>query len=277
MKKVILLVLLAFVLSGCADDQFGIEKKYWSLQRQEEKIFSNPSASPENELEKVVARLNAFIKKYPKNNLAVKAEFDIANLYTVKEEYNKARSQLKAVLAKYSKFDSICSEAVFLLGYNYEKQNKWSLALEQYKKIMQDYPLTSQGLSIPVYIAQYYKSKFQPDNMVMALQEAIAHYKGLANKYPNSPLGLRAYMLVADCYIVLKDWQNAVNTFKTAIDAYKSKVNVDAIMMNMALIYKRELKNNTKAKEALEGLLKEYPKSKLAKSATALLEEMEKK
>ena len=277
MKKVILLVLLAFVLSGCADDQFGIEKKYWSLQRQEEKIFSNPSASPENELEKVVARLNAFIKKYPKNNLAVKAEFDIANLYTVKEEYNKARSQLKAVLAKYSKFDSICSEAVFLLGYNYEKQNKWSLALEQYKKIMQDYPLTSQGLSIPVYIAQYYKSKFQPDNMVMALQEAIAHYKGLANKYPNSPLGLRAYMLTADCYIVLKDWQNTVNTFKTAIDAYKSKVNVDAIMLNMALIYKRELKNNTKAKEALEGLLKEYPKSKLAKSATALLEEMEKK
>lgn len=278
-KKFLLLISIALVamLAGCGSDQYAIEKKYWRLQKQAEKIFSNPAASPVNELENVVSRLNAFIKEYPQNNLTIKAEFDIANLYTVKEEYQKARAQLKAMLSKYNKSEMICSEAVFLSGYTFEKESKWNLALEQYKKIIQEYAITPRGLSIPMYIAQYYKTKYQPDNMVAALHEAISHYKALADKYPDSPLGLRAYTLVTDCYAALNDWQNVINSLKIAIDNYKKRVNVDGIMMNMALIYSRQLKDNIKAREVLERLLKEYPKSKLAKTATALLKELEKK
>ncbi len=75
----------------------------------------------------------------------------------------------------------------------------------------------------------------------------------------------------------LKEWQNALNTFNTVIEKYKDKVNVDSVLMSVALIYEQQLKDKIKAKGALERLIKEYPKSRLVKTATALLKELEKK
>ncbi len=277
MKNIIVLLLfvLSATLSGCGNDQYAIEKQYYQAQKQAEKIFKNPHASPPNELERVVNILSKFAEKHPQTNLAVEAEFNIARLYIVKEEYDKARTQIQKILDKYSKSEGVCSEALFLKGNSYELENKWDAALLQYKKLMQEYPITLRGLDIPIYIAQHYKVKYQPDKMVAALQEAAVHYQALAAKYPKSPLAYRAHMLLAQCYIELKDWQNAVSTFSSIADTYKDKVNADGVLLNMALIYERELKDKVKAKEALERLSKEYPRSALIKTATALLKDIQ--
>lgn len=265
------------LLAGCESDQYAVEKKYWQTQKQAEKVFKNPHATPPRELERVVRLLNKFIDKHPNTNLSLDAAFNISRLYIVTEEYDKARTQLKAILNKYAKSDSVSAEAVFLIGNSYEIEDKWGLALEQYKKIMLQYPTTLRGLDIPIYIAQHYKIKYQPDKMVAALGEAILHYKALANKYPVSPLGLRADSLVAECYIALKDWPNVINSFNLIIDKYKGKVDVGGTLIDMALVYNRELKDKVKARQTLERLIKEFPKSKLIETATALLKEWEKK
>jgi TolA-binding protein len=142
---------------------------------------------------------------------------------------------------------------------------------------MSEYPITMRGMDIPIYIAQHYKVKYQPDKMVAALQEAILHYRVLANKYPNSPLSLRADSLVTECYIALKDWPNVINNCNTIIAKYKDKVDVGGTLIDMAVVYNRELKDKVKAKETLERLIKDFPKSKFVKTATALLKELEKK
>lgn len=268
---------LSILLSGCGSDPYAIEKKYWQVQREAEKIFKNPYASPPKELEKAVKALNNFALKYPQSNLAVDAAFNIARLYIVKEEYDKGRTQLNSILNKYKKSEGICAEAVFLIGNAYEMEDKWDLALLEYKKIMQLYPATVRGLDIPIYITQHYKVKYQPDRMITALAESISHYKVLADKYPDSPLSLRAHTLVADCYVALKDWKNAINSFNFIIETYKDKFRIDGILLNLALIYNQELKDKTKTKETLERLIRDYPKSQLVKTAQAMLKELEKK
>jgi len=274
----VVLVCFFLVLSGCVCDQYSIEKQYWQVQQQAEKIFKNPHASPPKELERVVRVLNGFIQKYPQSNLSIEADFNIARLYMAKEEYEKARTQLQTIINKYNqaKLEPIRVEAVFLSGNSYEREDKWNLALEQYRKIMQDYPTTIRGLDIPIYIAQHYKVKYQPDKMIAAYQEAIGYYNALAQKYPNSPLAYRAHTLVPACYIALKEWQNAIGALNTVIEKYKDKIIQDRALVDIALIYKNELKDKMKAKEALEKLIKDYPQSKLIKTATAILEELEK-
>lgn len=280
MKRIVALIIFIFAfafLAGCGSDQYAIERKYWQAQKQAEKIFKNPHASPPKELEKVVKILNNFAQKYPKSNLAVNAEFNIARLYIVKGGYDKARIQLRTLINKHRESQPICSEAIFLIGNSYEIEDKWNLALEQYKKIMQEYPTTLRGLDIPIYIAQHYKIKYQPDKMVNAYQEAMGYYKMLVDKYPNSPFAYSVHNLVAQCYIALKDWQNAISTFNTIIENYKGKVNLDGVLVEMAFIYNNELKDKVKAKEALERLLKDYPKSRFVKAANNLLKELDKK
>jgi len=272
----IIFIILFVSLVGCGSDQYAVEKRYWQIQREAKKIFKNPHTSPPNELERVVKLLNTFVQKYPKSNLSIEAEFTIARLYIVKEEYDKSRTQLKTILNKYSKSESICSEALFLIGNSYEIENNWDLALEQYRGIMRDYSSTPKGFNIPIYIAQHYKIKYQPDKMIIAFQEAIKHYRELANRYPDSPIGFKAYILVSQCYIELGDWQNAIKSYNTILENYKGKVNLDGILMDMALIYIREIKDKVKAKEILEKLVKEYPKSRLIKQSEALLKEVDK-
>ncbi len=277
MKKLAIAIIFALLLTGCANDQYAVERQYWNVEKQAEKIFRNPYASPPYELEKAVRLLSDFARKYPKNNLSIEAEFNIARLYIVKKEYDKARAHLQMMLNKYSALEAVSSEALFLTGNSYEAEDKWGLALEQYRKIIRSYPVTPRGIDIPIYIAQHYKIKHEPDKMISAYEDAISHYQALAEKYPGSGLAFKAHNLVPRCYVLLQDWQNAVNSFNAIIENYKGKVNLDFALMEMALIYNRRLNDKAKAKEALGRLIKEYPDSKLVKAAGALLKEMDKK
>lgn len=271
--KLILAIALAF-LAGCGADKYSIERQYYKTQKQAEKIFANPHASPENELERVVGEFNNFIQKYPNDILSVDAEFSIARLFIAKEEYEKAREHLKATITKHASSEIVCSEAMFLLGNSYQTQDKWDMALEQYKGIVQKYPVTPKGLDVPVYIAGYYKTKYQPDKMIGAYKEAIEHYKSLAGTYQGSPLGYRLDILTAACYGELKDWGSAIDVFDDIIKNYKDKITLDEVMINKALIYKNELKDNDKAKEEIEGLIKDYPRSRFIKIAQNMLKEL---
>ena len=280
MKKILIGITAGIIilsLSSCSDDQYLLEKKYYSAQKQAGRIFTNPKASPPNELLRVTDVFQAFIQKYPQTNLAVEAEFTIANLYTAKEEYEKAREQLKRIITAYKEFPDISVEAAFLIGNSYEKEDKWPLALEAYKKILHDYPKTRRSLTVPLYIARYYKKKFQPDKMLAAYKEAINHYTQLTQMYPQTLLAYAAYNLRARSYITTKNWQEAIDTFITVREKFKSKVRMDGVLLNMASIYYEELKDYAKAKEALTTLIKDYPQSRLLRFAKKLLEEINKK
>lgn len=273
-----MLLLLCFVpafLYGCARDQYAVEREYWMIKKQAESIFTNPAATPPNELARVAEQLNRFVENHPKNILALESEFMIARLYLVKEEYEASRKHLNQMIEKYRESPVIKSEAVFLIGNSYQLQDKWDAALDQYKKIIAEYPLTTKGLETPIYIAQYYNVKHYPDKMRQAYQEAISHYQSLISQYPDSPLAMQSYKLIASCYTALKDWPNAVAVLNTVVEKFKAKTPMDAILLDIALIYKKELNDTAKTKETLETLIKEYPKSKLAGVAKALLSKMQ--
>ncbi len=99
-KRLIIAISICFglILAGCANDDYAIEARYWKVKKQAEKIFNNPHASPPNQLERTVNALNKFSEKFPKSGLAIDADFSIANLYIVKEEYDKGRTQLKKIM-----------------------------------------------------------------------------------------------------------------------------------------------------------------------------------
>lgn len=265
------------ILSGCSNDQYSIERQYWRAQKQAEKILKNPHASPPQELERVINLQNKFIQKYPNNILSIQSDFNIIHLYVAKKEFERARTQAKTLLNKYNKYLSICADATFLLGYTYELENKWDAALTHYKKIMRDYPLTVKGLEVPIYISRYYKGKYQPEEMVAAYKEAIDYYKALSQKHPHTSFGYTVSILAAKCYMAMKDWRNAIESFNTVIETYKDKMKMDTILLNIAVLYNKELKDDAMAKAALQRLIKDYPQSRFIKVAAKLLKDMEEK
>jgi len=280
MKKISSLIIIICLLSltaGCGNDQFAVEKRYWKLQKQAERIFRNSDATPPRELERTVKAFSVFADRYTNTPMGYDAEFNIARLYIVKEQYDAAREQLKQVLSKYSKSEPISAEAVFLLGNTYELENKWEMALAEYKRIMQDYPLTRRGIDVPIYIASHYKVKLQPEKMLTAFNEARAHYQALSAKYPGTPLAMTTDTLAAECFLAANERQKAIDALSAIIAKYKGKTRLENIYTAIAMIYKRDLKNDAMAAQTLEAMLKEYPDSPAANQARALIKEWSKK
>ena len=198
----------------------------------------------------------------------------IGEFKTVKEMFDAARDQFNKIIEKYAENDNIVAEAVFHIGYSYENEDKWKEALAQYKKIMNQYPITGKGLDIPLYIAKYYEENHEPENMIAAYKEAVAYYDSLSLKNPSTKLGFSSKNLKAQCYIELKDWESAIGVFDEMIESYKGKEDLGVAMIRKALIYRRGLNDIAKAKETLQQLIKEYPESRFIKTATAMLEEL---
>lgn len=269
----VFILVISLILSGCGQDRYAIEKKYYYALKKANAIFKNPHSTPPNELQQAVERLLAFQKKYPNTKLALDAEFNVARLYMAKEEWLNARKQLNAMLQSYHKNDAICAQVYFFIGKTYEIEKKWETALSHYRKIMEKFPATPRGMEVPLYLIQYYKSKFEPDKMMDAARAAVVHYKDLGKKYPNSYLEYSCRSLVVNCYAVLKDWNNVAASIETIIEAYKEKAPMDAALFQLAFIYAKELKDTAKAKSVLERLVREYPKSKFLKAAKQVLQE----
>lgn len=277
MKKLTRLFILGVFclpLIGCGGDEYSVERQYWYIKHRAGRIFNNPQASPPKQVEQSVREFRGFAAKHKGTSRAVDAEFNIARIYMATQDYEKARVVLKEVMLGYKDSGLVRSEAMFLIGNSYEMEDKWDLALAEYKKIMQAYPLTARGLDIPVYIALHYRIKHQPDKMLSAYQEAAGHYKALAAKDPDSALALNAYNLAAKCYIEQRQWKEAVDTYNLIIERFKGKANLASVIFNAALIYRNQLNDPAKAKQCLQLLVNDYPKSRLVKPAKEFLKKL---
>jgi TolA-binding protein len=188
--------------------------------------------------------------------------------------YNKARAQFSGITIKYKDNNTLCSEAIFFIGNSFEAEDKWDSALQEYKKIMDKYPVTPKGLEIPFYITKYYETKNELDKMIGAYKEAVAYYDSLSLKYADTQFGFLAMNLKAQSYMALKDWESAIGTYYDVLRKYQGKLPLDDVLMKIALIYDRQLEDKVKTKDILERLIKEYPKSRFRDLAAGVLEEL---
>ncbi len=279
-RKLLLVFILLnflFVLAGCGKDPYAIEREFWYLQKKAKSVYLNPDASPNRQVNKIVNALNNFAKRNPNTTLEISAEFSIASLYIAKKEFSMARQQLQNMLIKHKDSDLVSSEVLFFIGNSYELEDKWPQALSKYKDIINRYPTTKRGLEVPLYIAQYYKIKYQPDKMKEAFNDAADHFIGLSQTYRDKPLGFTAILLAAESKYAVKDYQGCINVFDSALNTYTDKDMRASAMMNKALMYFNGLKDKAKTKETLQRLINDYPKNKLAENARKFLKELEKK
>jgi TolA-binding protein len=272
MKRTLYVLIIAgLFLSGCANDQYSIEREYWKVNRQAQAIFKNPVATPPNERDRAIAVIRNFIASHPNNILAVRAEFTIGRIYLVTGLYDEARKQFNSISAKYAKSATIVSESIFSIGSSYQLQKNTEDAVAQYKTIISRFPLSPRGLQMPIYIAQYYAGLHDPVKMQESYKEAITQYQKLAQKDMKSALALRSYTLIAECYAGLKDWQKSIDSLEMIVTNFKDRASMDGVLLNIAVIYRRELRDMDKAKDVLMRLIKEYPDSRYAKAAQELL------
>jgi TolA-binding protein len=276
-RLLLIIPMLCLLLTSCSSrDEYAVERAYYQLQKQAAEVLANPEATPPMELERVVGELRSFVTRYPGTKASIDAQFSIARLYVATKNFPKAHEELTSIYTIYAKSEAISAEAVYMRGLAYEVEGDWDAALKQFRVLSGTYPETLRGLEAPFHIAMWYKQKYQPDKMMQALREAVAHYKSLAFTAPRSSLALKNRLLIAQCYAELNEWELAAHTLQGIVDDFKGQVWTDGIMFEIANIYAKQLKDPASAKVYLNRITKEFPGGRASNAARAMLAQLEK-
>ncbi|MEK6567868.1 MAG: tetratricopeptide repeat protein, partial [Candidatus Omnitrophota bacterium] len=156
----------------------------------------------------------------------------------------------------------------------YEKQGDWEGVTRVYAEIKASYPDTAAALSIPLFIAQHHQKENRPAEAESSFKEAILEYEKIIKRDPHSPLAAQAWDLISLTYLSQQKWDKAVDSLRVLSEAYPDDIRAPKAMFTMAIIYRRQLRDPRKAKEAFEKFVQKYPGHELAGLAKAEFESL---
>ncbi|MCG8432211.1 MAG: tetratricopeptide repeat protein [Candidatus Omnitrophica bacterium] len=257
--------LVALVLTGCTEDRYALEKRYWHLRRQSRRIIQNPHGSPPALYQQSINQLRRFIADHPELPQSIDLELYISKLYLAAGAYNMCRASLQELLAKYPSTQSLAAEIIYLTGRSFEKEDDWDQAVTYYDRVISEYPDTEEAIFLPIYKAKYYQKRVKESRMIAAYRAAIRHYQAMADRNLGTKIAYRADMLTAYAYTQLEEWKDALTILEMVIHEYKDRFSVEGAVINKILIYRRELRDDVAATEATMQLAQMYPKSAFLK------------
>ncbi|MDP2911048.1 MAG: tetratricopeptide repeat protein, partial [Candidatus Omnitrophota bacterium] len=167
---------------------------------------------------------------------------------------------------------AVAIEARFSMGKSYELEGLWDKALLEYSGIIRKHPDTQAAFDLPIYIARYYEKQNDIPARNAAYLKAVAHYKVLAEKYPNTDMGFLAESLVVTCYMNQEDWSAALGATEKLLDDYPMAKTVVLSLRTAADISIRQLKDSQRAIDIFNRFIKKNPKHPLNESIKKGLE-----
>lgn len=267
-------VVFCLGLCGCENKGFRAEREMWKAHKMAQAIYKNPKGTPPFQLARAQDEYRKVMKKYPESLFAVQSQFSIGHLYLVMGEFQKARDEYRKLAFDCGKKGNLCAEAYFAIGNSYELEGKWDNAQANYKKIMAEFPFSTKSLDLPIYIIRHYRRAADDKNVKTAVDEAVSYYLGLKAKAGTEKGKYILESLVTRSYIEGRQYEDAIASLDKISRDYP-KMNPDQACLTKAIIYANKLKDKGKAKEELHKILREYPQSKLAKAAEALLKKLQ--
>jgi tetratricopeptide (TPR) repeat protein len=272
-RNYFLIGIFLVALCGCESREFKAERQMWRAHKRAQAIYKNPKGTPPFQLAQVQKEYQKIIDKNPKSLFSVQAQFSIGHLYLVVGDFERARSEYKKLDVECDKRGNLCAEAIFAIGQSYELEEKWSQALVQYKNILTSFPFSSKSLDLPIYIIRHYQRTKDAAGINRSCDEALAYYASLKSKTKAERGGYILDSLIARSLIEAGRWQEAVDALEKTVTRYPN-MGADETLVLKAVIYKNKLKDSAKAKEELQRMLKDYPKSKLTKKAKDFLAQL---
>lgn len=246
---VILAVIYAILSVLGSGGEYAAERLLYRAVRTGDKIAANPDVVPPSMAASVETDLKTVLERYPGTNTAKRAHIALAEFYTFNKKYDKALSVLDDIIKTNDSDRTFLSEACFLKGNVYEKQNRWGKALTEYKILRDKYSDTSPGFQIPVYIGDRYNREGNEIEAAKAYNEAVVFYETIEKQNKGKELGYLASTFLVQTHMKLKKYKEAGGVIEDMINNYPSELTYLQCLPNVEFIFVKTLQNQGKAIE----------------------------
>lgn len=218
------------------------------------------------------------VRKYPEDPRAPGALLQMGIAFAAAEQPDSALAAFDAVESRYAADIEMCSQARFLGATVLQQQGRSEDALRRYREVSSKYPRTSSGLLAPLQIAAHYQESGDEAARSAVLREASTEYQRIARSLKDDPgsrdLVLNALDHLADVYMRLGEWENAVQAFLTRAEGYPGDYRSPLAYVRAAAIQEEQLRDPAGAIATLEKLTLRYPDLPLSLRAQSKIERL---
>ena len=277
MKKVLfsfLLILggLYLILSFLdRDGNYTIEQRLWKINKQLLEVAKDPAVVPDQKFADIAEQYAQLVKDFPRSKLSSRAQILQAQVYIVKKDYETARKKLQEVFTLYPDNESVLAEAQMAIAKTYELGGDMASAEKAYKVLIEKYPTSNAGLGTPIYLVNYFREKNNTAKFIDTFNEAVSHYKKLAEENPNSELEFNSLRFLANCYFLHKNWREGLDVFGDILLKYPNPRAASQIVQTINAISVIELKDFNVPIEIYGNILKQKPDHPLAKNLEKMI------
>ncbi|MCA9394735.1 MAG: tetratricopeptide repeat protein [Candidatus Omnitrophica bacterium] len=192
---------------------FVAERDLWRINNRFAKASRDPQIVPDSTFRQIVADYNAFIQQYPESHLARVAHILIGRVYMVKGDLAKGREKYEEVAKLYADEPKIAVEAVADIGRTYAIENNAQGVIQNYERVIREYPLTMHGMQAPILLTKLHASRGDTQRAQDAYRAGIAHYQKLIKEYPGGSTEFNALRSMGTLYLAGGDRRKAIETF----------------------------------------------------------------
>ncbi len=255
-KLAVLFAVLTFSFSAC-DKNYLSEKAFYKAGQEAKKLDLNNAGSAD--IDNVIRLYRVVVKKYPLTKKAAEAHFIIANLLIKDKRYNQARDELKNIVLNFHDNKKLASEAMKLTAISFLLEGNVESAVAEYKKIMEEYPLTEIGLKAPMSVVEIYKKMSDEDAVKKVYAEGIEFYDKLLGKL--GPISASAVVANYKALFLYSkgDTEGAVSVWEDIIASYEKSPIIPVVAIGLGDLYAGKLKDGNKAIEKYRFVIDNYP------------------
>lgn len=283
MKKLLLtycaILIGVYVLFTLLDlkGDYRIEQQLWSVNQKYVELAKDPDVAPENSFDNLISKYQAVIDQNPDSDLIKGVYMLMGRTYIFKKDYEKAREVFAQIPINFPGNDELAAEAGATLAKTYEFENNWEKAEKAYSQVTDRYPLTSVGMSLPIYVANHYQTNNDYKGTLKSYNDAIAFYKRIVAEHPDSNAEFDGLRYLSNCYLAQNRWLEAVNTLSDVLIKYPTseKLTVqraDLIIKTINTVVATQIGDYDVAINIYKGFIDKYPEHPLAPVLQKMIE-----
>jgi TolA-binding protein len=208
------------------------------------------------------------LQDYPQSPAVPQALQALALNANARNQVSEALGYLDRLTTEYKGNPESAAQGLLTRARILESRDRWGEALDAYRSVPAEYPLTQQALLAPIEIAAHYDRVKDQAATATALEQAARDYRDFVTKYPPGPQTSFARQQLAKTLALQKKYDEAIaEMVSLAQDLAPARISVTLFTAAANLAY-RELSDSLQAADILERMGKSYEGSQIGQWAS---------
>ena len=217
--------------------------------------------------ESTATMLLSVVKDYPKSPAAPRALLSLALQSAGQGAPNEALDYLDRLRDEYPEAEDLLAEGMLTRARILERESRWPEALDVYKSLPVQHPLSAAALQAPLEIVAHYQRVEDAAQMTAALAQAERDYRDFLSRYPRSRGTITARTNLVRTLMLQKQSEAALTELLGIAESLRESPDGANFMLQAARLAYGDMKDPKRAADILANLGTRYPNMEIGRWA----------